>query len=111
MIDEPKGIRYFTQMTRIGPIQAPLEVCDIDCLICTVRRDSRSVLLSFLHFVGRPQDQYFENKVLLPISWPSELNCLTVVSQHHGDMQKAFHILLHGDSVCTINYITDLVAE
>lgn len=91
MIDEPKGIHYFTQMTRIGPIQAPLEVCDIDCLICTVRRDSRSVLLRFLHFVGRPQDQYFENKVLLPISWSSELNCLTVVSLNTmGTCRKLF---------------------
>lgn len=76
MIDEPKGFHYLVPMSGIRFIQAPVEVRDIDCLISTVRRDSRSILLRFLHFVGCPQDQYLENKVSLPIRGPFGLNCL-----------------------------------
>lgn len=50
----------------------------IDRLISTVRRDSRSILLRFLHYVARPQDRYLENKVLQPISlqWIASLNSM-----------------------------------
>ncbi len=111
MIDEPKGFHYLAPVSGIRLIQAPLEVCDIDCLISTVRRDSRSVLLRFLHFAGCPQDRYLKNKVSLPISWTFELNCLTAVSQHHGDIQKALNILLQGEYTCTVKYVTDWAAE
>lgn len=78
MIDELKGFGYLVLMSGIRVIQAPVEECEIDCLISTVRRDSTSILLRFLHFAGCPQDRYFENKVSPPITWPFELKRLAV---------------------------------
>lgn len=94
MIDEPSGFYYLVQMSGIRHTQAPGEVCDIDCLISTERCDSESVLPRFMHFTGWPMDQYLENKVSLPISWPFELNCLESASGQHKDIQKALHIPL-----------------
>lgn len=94
MIDELKGFHYLVLMSGIRQVQALVEVCDIDCEISTVRRDSRSFLLRFLHFAGCPTNQYLENKVSLPISWTFKLNSLSAF-YHHKDREKASHTVYH----------------
>lgn len=57
MIDEPLGSLHLVQMSGIRSIQGLAERRDIDCLISTVRPDSRSVLRWFLHLEGYPWDR------------------------------------------------------
>lgn len=57
MIDEPLGSLHLVQMSGIRSIQGLAERRDIDCLISTVRPDSRSVLWWFLHLKGYPWDR------------------------------------------------------
>lgn len=56
-IDEPLGSLHLVQMSGIRSIQGLAERLDIDCLISTVRPDSRSVLRWFLHLEGYPWDR------------------------------------------------------
>lgn len=55
MIDEPPGSLHLVQMSGIRCIQGLAEHRDIDCLISTVRPDSRSVLQGFFASRGLPQ--------------------------------------------------------
>lgn len=64
MIDEPLHSLHLVVVSGIRFIWSIVECRDIDCLISTVRRDSRSVFPSFLHLV----------RSLSPSSRPSRIN-------------------------------------